>query len=184
MDSTQLISSLTSDTRKCIALALTLSEKSPEYLTRRPEPNAWNILECIQHLNLYGAFYIPEIKNAIQKSTSLPEKEFHPGWLGDYFAKSMAPKENLNKMNTFKDKNPIHSFLDKKVLDVFLTQQSELLEALELSHQVSLNKVRIGTTLSRLIRLKLGDTFRFFINHQMRHVEQINKIITKMQEEK
>jgi hypothetical protein len=95
----------------------------------------------------------------------------------------MAPKENLNKMNTFKDKNPIHSFLDKKVLEVFLTQQSELLEALEMSHQVSLNKVRIGTTLSRLIRLKLGDTFRFFINHQMRHIEQINKIITKMQKE-
>jgi DinB superfamily len=83
----------------------------------------------------------------------------------------------LNKMKTFKDKNPVNSKLDIKVLDRFVDQQKHLLKILEMSSRVSLNKVRIKTTLSSLLRLKLGDTFQFVINHNIRHLRQAEKVV-------
>jgi hypothetical protein len=40
----------------------------------------------------------------------------------------MLPKEKLNKMKTFKDKNPLNAKLDKAVIDKFTNQQTKLLE--------------------------------------------------------
>ena len=88
----------------------------------------------------------------------------------------MLPKEKLNKMKTFKDKNPLHSNLDPTVMDKFIAQQNTLLDLLHQAKNVSLNKVKIETSLSSLIKIKLGDTFQFFINHIIRHLKQIEKI--------
>ena len=92
----------------------------------------------------------------------------------------MLPKEKLNKMKTFKSKNPLNSALDKSVIDRFTTQQIKLLDLLNQSRKVSLNKVKIKTSISSLISLKLGDTFQFLINHMIRHLNQIDKIQTAM----
>ena len=88
----------------------------------------------------------------------------------------MLPKEKLNKMKTFKDKNPLNSNLNKTVIDRFITQQIKLLDLLNQSRNVSLNKVKIQTSISSLIKLNLGDTFQFLINHIIRHLKQIDRI--------
>jgi len=142
----------------------------------RENPHSWNILECLEHLNLYGDFYLPQIAHKIKHSNTKSETHFKSGILGNYFAKSMLPKEKLNKMKTFKDKNPLHSNLDPTVMDKFIAQQNTLLDLLHQAKNVSLNKVKIETSLSSLIKIKLGDTFQFFINHIIRHLKQIEKI--------
>ncbi|MNF05884.1 hypothetical protein D3C80_2057150 [compost metagenome] len=85
-------------------------------LNWRATAESWSVLECLQHLNLYGHFYIPEIGNAIAKSRHAATATFNSGWLGNYFANSMLPKAKLNKMKTFMAMNPIHSTLDKTVM--------------------------------------------------------------------
>jgi hypothetical protein len=137
-------------------------------------------LECLEHLNLYGDFYLPQIESKIENSTTKNDFEFKSGILGNYFAKSMLPKEKLNKMKTFKDKNPLNANLDKTVIDKFINQQIKLLDLLNQSRNVSLNKVKIQTSISSLIKLKLGDTFQFFINHIVRHLNQIDRIHNAM----
>ena len=72
--------------------------------------------------------------------------------------------------------NPANSQLDKRVIDEFLDQQKEMLRLLEASNKVSLNKARTNISISKLIRLKLGDTFRFVIYHNQRHLVQALKI--------
>ncbi len=79
-------------------------------------------------------------------------------------------------MKTFKDKNPLNANLDKTVIDKFINQQISFLDLLNQSRNVSLNKIKIQTSISGLIRLKLGDTFQFFINHVIRHLNQIDRI--------
>jgi len=44
-----------------------LTEKELNY--KEPIDN-WSILECIEHLNIYGDFYNPEIKERIEKTYS------------------------------------------------------------------------------------------------------------------
>ena len=176
MQTEDLTQTLIEQTRQIINQAEKLKGHDLSDLTRRENPVSWNILECLEHLNLYGKFYLPEIEEKIKNSNTTKEVEFKSGLLGNYFAKSMLPKEKLNKMKTFKDKNPLNSNFTKDVIDEFLNQQIKLLDLLNKSRHVSLNKVKISISISRLIKLKLGDTFRFYINHMIRHMKQIERI--------
>ncbi len=176
MQSETLIQSLLEQTRQIINQAEKLKSYDLTVLTWKENEFSWSMLECLEHLNLYGNFYLPQMENRINNSTAKSDLEFKPGMLGNYFAKSMLPKDKLNKMKTFKDKNPLNANLPKTVIDAFIDQQIKLLELLNQSRNVSLNKVKIPTSISRLIQLKLGDTFRFIINHNIRHLKQIERI--------
>ncbi|MDZ7936553.1 MAG: DinB family protein [Emticicia sp.] len=180
MQSEKLIQSLIEQTRQIINQVEKLKDYDLHTLTWKANPTSWSILECLEHLNLYGNFYLPKIEDKIKNSKTKSETNFNNGLLGGYFAKSMLPKDKLNKMKAFKDKNPLNSKLDKNVIKKFSTQQVELLNLLNKSRTVSLNKVKIPTSISSLIRLKLGDTFRFYINHILRHLNQIDRIQAEM----
>jgi hypothetical protein len=180
MQSENLIQLLLEQTRQTINQAEKLKSCDLQTLTWKENETSWSILECLEHLNLYGDFYLPQIENKIKNATTSADLEFKSGVLGNYFAKSMLPKEKLNKMKTFKDKNPLNANLDRVVIDKFINQQIELLDLINKSRNVSLNKVKIETSISSLIKLKLGDTFQFFINHIIRHLNQIDRIQTAM----
>ncbi len=180
MQSEILLQSLMEQTRQIINQVEKLREYDLDALTWRPNLNSWNILECLEHLNLYGDFYLPQMERKINSATAQAEPEFKSGFLGNYFAKSMLPKEKTNKMKTFKDKDPINAKLDKGVIDRCVEQQIKLLELLSQSRKVSLEKVKLETSISSLIKLKLGDTFLFFVNHNVRHLKQIEKLQNEM----
>lgn len=180
MQSEKLTQSLIEQTRQIINQVEKLKNNDLQTLTWKENPTSWSILECLEHLNLYGDFYLPQIETKIRNSKTKSETEFKSGILGSYFSKSMLPKEKLNRMKTFKDKNPLNSSLDKSTIDKFINQQTELLDLLNKSRNVSLNKVKIETSISSLLKLKLGDTFQFFVNHIIRHLSQIERVQEKM----
>lgn len=176
IQSDKLIDELIEITNQHLEFVQHLQYNSIEELNYRKSTESWNTLECLEHLNLYGRFYIPEIDKRINSSKTIPQKEFKSGFLGNYFAKSMLPKDKLNKMKTFKSMNPIHKNLHKSVLEEFISQQNQMLELLEKSRNVNLEKVKTGLSITNLIKLKLGDTFRFVINHNTRHIVQVKNI--------
>ncbi len=180
MQTEKLLQSLIEQTKQIINQAEKLKGYDLHTLSRKANPTSWSMLECLEHLNLYGDFYLPQIEDKIKSSATQPDTEFKSGWLGNYFAESMLPKEKLNKMKTFKDKNPLNAKLDASVIDRFISQQIKLLDLLSLSGKVSLNKIKISTSISKLIKLKLGDTFRFYINHMTRHMQQVDRIMVAM----
>lgn len=176
MQSEKLTQMLLEQSRKIINQAEKLQSYDLNTLTWKKNEISWSILECLEHLNLYGDFYLPQIEDKINNSTTKTDIEFKSGILGNYFAKSMLPKVKLNKMKTFKDKNPLNAKLEKSVIDRFINQQIKLLDLINQSRNVSLNEVKIETSISSCIKLRLGDTFQFFINHIIRHLNQIDKI--------
>ena len=173
MQSENLIQTLIEQTRQIINHIEKLNTHDLHILSWKENESTWSVLECLEHLNLYGNFYLPLIESNF-------EFEFKSGPLGNYFAKSMLPKDKLNRMKTFKNKNPLNATLDKKVIEHSLNQQIKLLHLLNQSRNVSLNKVKIQTSISSLIKLKLGDTFQFIINHIIRHLKQIDTILSKI----
>ena len=172
-----LINELIELTHEHLAFAESLLLKTDAELNKRLTNESWSVLECLEHLNLYGNFYLPEIKNRIETSSTKTTAEFKSGWLGNYFAQSMLPKEKLNKMKAFKSMNPIHSSLSKNTVTVFIDQQKQLLDLLNAARLVNLNKVKTSISITTLIKLKLGDTFRFLIYHNKRHVVQAKKVL-------
>ena len=174
----QLLEELRIITENNIQFADSLLNQNNETLNFRTSEDSWSILESLEHLNFYGKFYLPEIENRIKKSQfSATNSDFKSGLLGNYFANMMLPKEKLNKMKTLKISNPMHKLLDKSVIDEFINQQNKMLELLEKSKIIDLEKTKTSISISKLIKLKLGDTFRFVIYHNLRHIKQADNIL-------
>ncbi len=130
ISTSELLDELKNRTKQHLEFAEMLSSKTEHDLNFRTSADSWSTLECLEHLNRYGNFYIPEINRTISSAKKSSQLYFKPGILGNYFAKSMLPKEKLNTMKTLKSMNPIHSNLDKTVVDTFIKQQQKMLELL------------------------------------------------------
>jgi hypothetical protein len=89
----------------------------------------------------------------------------------------MLPREKLNKMKTFKSMNPVGSELNMDTLKKFLSQQQAILNLLDKSKAVDLNKTKTGISISKWIKLRLGDTFRVVIYHNQRHIVQAERVL-------
>lgn len=171
-----LISELRERVEDCENRVTELTQLDPEILMWKQNPESWNALECIEHLNMYGDFYIPELRKRMKMATveiSPENLSFKYGWWGNYFVNAIAPKPEgeLNKMNAFKKLNPISKPLEISVLSKFLKQQKELKGLLTVAEKIDLNKIKTDTTIP-LVKLRLGDTFRAEIYHNQRHVNQ------------
>ncbi len=175
----ELINELLEKTRINIHKAEGFRKLSNKELNYKESSDKWSIIECIEHLNIYGDFYNPVIKESIQKTNTTATKIFKSGVLGNYFVNLIAPKEKLNKMKTLKENNPLGSHLDKNVIDRFINQQKECLELLEKSKKINLSKTKTAISISKLIKLRLGDTFRFITAHNERHLLQAENILNK-----
>lgn len=162
-------------TQKHLEIVTNLQSLQDTDLQHRPHNRGWNVLECIEHLNRYAAFYHPEIEKRINQSGTKLGTTFKSGWLGNYFAEMMLPKGKPNKMKTFKSMDPVHEHLTRKVLAQFKDNLQQLLQLLDKAMNINLGKVKTAISISPLIKLKLGDTFRVVIYHNERHLQQAVK---------
>lgn len=172
-----LLNELTMMTTRHLAEVRRWQQLPLDQLNRQPHPGAWSALECLEHLNLYGDYYLPVIQQQMGKSKFAPRPYFRSGLLGNYFANSMLPQAKLNKMKTFQDKNPAGSRLDAGALTRFTQQQEQLLQILDQARNTDIGRIKIPITLSKWIRLKLGDTLRFVIYHHERHMQQAQRAL-------
>ena len=140
-----------------------------------PMPEKWSVAQILEHLNGYGRIYLPQIDKAISGSQSIREAWFNSGFLGNYFTNMMKPKdvfEVKNKMKALKTHSPENNLNAGKVLDEFVEQQHKFLQLLEMAKLKNLNTIRIPLSITKLVKLRLGDTFRFLIAHEQRHFIQ------------
>src|SRR4030095_4272888 len=85
--------------------------------------------------------------------------------------------EVKNKMKAMKSYRPDKTPNVEAVFNEFLQHQNKLLQLLEVSRRRNLNSIHIPVSISKLIRFKLGDTFRFLIAHEQRHMIQARNAI-------
>ena len=139
----------------------------------------WSILQCLKHLSIANKIYVENIKKAHQKYPQQPDETFSSHWKGDYFTKMISPKENgvvKNNMKTMKSMNPEEALPVQETIDEFFNTHRELADLIKKSENYSLNKVKVPTALGPLVKLRLGDAFRFLLGHLDRHVLQLKRI--------
>lgn len=175
--SQELLDHLATMTDDVLKRAAHLSALGEAALHHKEAPEKWSALECLDHLNRYGDFYLPEIKRVIGQSRHPAEPVFRSGWMGHKSAMSMLPQNGAVKpMRTFKSKNPSVDGLRGEVMDTFIKQQRQMLALLEAARSVSLTRNKTALTLP-LLRFRLGDTLRFVIYHNLRHIEQAERAV-------
>jgi len=181
--SAQLLESLHRQTE--IFLQKAISEWQmlpPEILSAQPA-GQWSAAQCLEHLNIYGRYYLPAIEKAIREEKrkgSRPADLFRPGWLGDYFAKLMRPLPGgrlKSKMKSPKNAVPSPQPDARAMLAEFIDQQEKLQQLLTGAAGVDINRIRIPISIAPWLRLKLGDTFLFLTAHIERHLLQAERAI-------
>lgn len=180
LSSIQLLENLQADAREIVLTTTRLAQQDPELLMMQPAEGRWSVAQVIAHLNSYGRYYLPAIEAAMNKNAYQKNASFKPGWIGNYFTKLMLPGKNgqvTNKMQSPKDHRPKADVHSKAVIDEFILQQQWLLQLLDRAKQTDIGRVRVPVSISKLIKLKLGDTFRFLIAHEQRHFVQIERTI-------
>lgn len=179
MKSADLIDQLEADVRQVIADTAYLKGEDSGVLLQQPQPGKWSVVQVIEHLNSYDRYYLLAIERALEENKPAAEN-FKPGWVGDYFTKMMKPGENGNigfKMQSPKDHRPPAHLDAFPVMNDFIEKQQYLLELLELARTKNIGSIRTPISISRLVKLKVGDTFRFLIAHKQRHFVQIKNTL-------
>lgn len=171
-----IIQELLTLTQKNINSAESFKLLTLDTLNFKENSDSWSILECLEHLNRYGDFYISEISNKIKQAKHPASTDFKSNWLGNYFSKSVAYNQPLNKMKTFKLMNTANSSLGIKTINKFIQQQHQLIDLLNEAKRVNLDKTKTAISISKWIKLKLGDTFRVVIYHNERHIKQAERV--------
>ena len=149
-----------------------------ELLNCQPEPEKWSVLQVLGHLNYYNRAYLPKIE-ANMRSDKSNGQLFKTGWLGAYFTKMMQPKQDgtlVSKMSAPRDSKPEAALNARQVISEFIAGEEQLLRLLDQAMKVDLN-ARVPTSISSLIKLKAGDTFRFLVAHQQRHLLQLQRTL-------
>lgn len=176
MNTSELINGLIQSTHNHVSRSNDFLTKDSIQLNKKIGER-WSALECFAHLNLYLDYYLPEISAQIAKCDSRPKENFRPGLLGNYFAESMKTDMKKKKMKTPKDKNPTGQTLTKSTFEDFICNLQTLALLLQKSREINLEKVKIRISISKLIKINLGDSFRFLINHNERHLQQAEKAL-------
>lgn len=164
------------------SVAKATKKLSENQLTWRPNPGVWSIQEILGHLNSYSEYYHPVFLSKMESTRFNNTKEtFISSPLGRSAWKSMKLGKQKNikrKFNAPKNYNPsIHPELLKgNEVESFLKDQEDLKEIIEKAKTVNLKKVKVPISISKIVRLRLGDALKFVIYHNERHVEQLKKL--------
>jgi hypothetical protein len=175
-----LINELIKLTTQSITVTTQFTSYPLQQLNFKQQANSWSILQCIDHLNKYAQFYLPEIETQINnaKRQHTESLYFKPGILGNYFANVMLIKNGkLKKMKAPKNMQPTENALTLTVLNDFIKYQKNLLVLLQSAMELNITKIKTAIALTSFIKLKLGDTLRFYVYHVDRHLAQANAIM-------
>lgn len=181
--SNELLEQLALAVRQEIEKTRSLQGLADERLKAAAADGGWSVVEVVAHLNFYANFYTQSIEKAMRATSKAAQMSFKPSRLGAYFTDIIGPaaanKELKKKMKTPTNGQPkAAQDLDAQAeLRQYIAHQQRLLSLLEMAKNKNLQKTKVATSLSRLIKLRLGDTFRFVIAHQQRHQQQIDRLL-------
>lgn len=180
-----LLEILQTHVREILLQCTALQNSNANLLLQQPKPGKWSAAQVLEHLNIYARYYINAIETSLHHNQSGQSVNFKPGWLGNYFTNLMKPTDD--KSIKSKMKSPANAVPSAQpdvtaMLSEFINHQHHLLNLLQIARTANLEYNRVPISLTTLIKLKLGDTFRFFIAHEQRHFLQIEKTLKQVEE--
>ena len=158
-----------------------LLEGEDERSLNLPEAEGkWSMLQCLKHMSIAVQVYNQNIEKAFYLGRHAnPADQFKSHWKGDMFTKMISPKDNgevKNNMKTFKTMDPQESLDAQETIQEFFRLHERFRDLIQQSSGYNLNRLKVNTALGPLVKLRLGDAFRFIIGHAQRHVIQLKRI--------
>ena len=144
----------------------------------RPSAKVWGVADCVAHLVTSQAAYWPRIKGAFAKTREQNlrgSNEFKPRWLQRNFIEAVAPPIK-RQMKTFKVFTPAESDVSPAIKQRFVDSQRELIAFMQDADGWDLNKHKLGSPVTPLLRFSVGEALWLTVVHTQRHLEQAKHV--------
>ena len=178
---TDFLNRLTADLQ--VVRAITASHYralTDEQLNRRPRPDKWSVGQCLEHLTIFGGYYLPSIARELQRARNRgtrPAETVKHGPIGRKFVEAMQQDAATKPLKAPQKFAPSGSRLPRTVVEVFSRQIDELLGLIEQAREVNANSVRIPNAIIPLVRLRLPDQLEVLVTHMQRHIAQAEHVL-------
>jgi len=145
-----------------------------------PDPTRWSAAECIAHLNLTSAAYIPRMRTAIAEARSLGAKKNDNyrrdpvGWL---FSLLVGPlpsirRKRIGAVRTPASFVPTGNLAYQTLIAEFKKHQDDLIVLAKESDGTPIDKVKIKSPFGERITYSCYSAFVMLPRHQQRHLDQ------------
>ncbi|WP_303310414.1 DinB family protein [Hymenobacter sp. BT730] len=149
-------------------------------LNMRPGPGKWSVGQCLEHLNIIGGHYLPDMMRRVRLARqrgSKPAELVKHGFIGRKLTEAMRTPPSVKALVSPQKYAPSGSRLPRTVVEVFGRQLDELLRIIEVAREVNANRVRIPNPIIPLLRLRLTDQLEFLVVHLERHLAQAERVL-------
>lgn len=154
-----------------------------QQLNQKPNSNAWNAVECIEHLNNTLYLNIKIAESNIRKNTHKKfqkDTSYKPGWIARFLINEVEPKSPLKlkkKHKAPKSAQPISSLEnvrlnEQKVFQDFNEAIKKLLEINEKATELNYNRITVGTVMGSWARININEMMLYLQAHNRRHILQ------------
>ena len=152
-----------------------LVKAAPEqYWIRRPAPERWSMAECLAHINLTSAAYVPILREGISRAALVSHKNparYHHDLVGWLLWKSNGPPVRV-RVKTAASFVPLHDQSLGELFAAFDRYHEEQLACLRDADGLPLSEVKIVSPFRTGLSYNLYSCFRVLPRHQLRHFWQ------------
>jgi uncharacterized damage-inducible protein DinB len=156
---------------------------SEEELNFKPSQLEWSIAEIYGHLNITTTTYIHSILKKIKTAPDTDYAGYQSGWLGDWVYEKLMPRADgsVYKINSPKFFHAANKEPEAhEALNQFLQHQDVTHDILRHASTKDLERIRIPFYFAKILTFRLGDTLRFLIAHNERHLLQAHRMMEKI----
>jgi hypothetical protein len=160
----------------------TIARSTPEQLwTRRPEPARWSVAECVVHLNLTSAAFMPLVDEGLARAEPSHDAAQYryrrdlPGWL---LWRTMGPPVRFRVKTTaaFVPAIPTGGKTSAELVSEFEGLQGSLLARVRGARGLAIDRVKIASPFNARLRYNLYSALTILPRHQHRHLWQAEEV--------
>ncbi|MBL4703727.1 MAG: DinB family protein [Flavobacteriales bacterium] len=158
-----------------------LKSLTPEQLNWKPNKKKWSVGQLIEHLNLFQDHYLTrQLKPKLNLAhTNLPDEDLTTGKFARTFLMATHPgyhKRTKSQKPLKPAKETNANEMTVKYFDAHLVVIDELIVHFQ---NININSYTIGFIVNEMMmRFKFGSALYMTVNHNARHFDQIQKIMS------
>jgi hypothetical protein len=158
------------------ALVAPLSD--PQF-TWQPQPNAWSVAQCIDHLNTTARMYLPVldegIANAIRQG-QYGEGPYAYPWFARMFVRWLEPPPRFRSRAPAGFRPP-PGRTRQEIMSAFRAYQVQYVDRLRQANGLDLSRARARSPVVSWLVFPLGSAFASMAAHERRHLWQARQVI-------